>query len=350
MAHFTAIQPFVLQGTAPHVTPSLKQAFDTIFSTRVQAYRETLLGCALVRLQDRAINMRLPYINQGPGAFNGRTFDERVVNPFLQQHRIPASRGPYLSAFRRSVRFDDSTRNGLRDKIGYDAFLELITALEGMTTDANLLTFIEYLLYKFAKLREDAEVPLSRLQRISLEQFGSLITSLLNTPSGGRLPVILVVSAFRTIKEFFGLDWVIDYQGINVADSQTGVGGDITITHEDQIVFAAEVTERPLDRARVVATFNTKIAPNGIEDYLFFVRPETLAEDARQQAQPYFSQGHEVNFLEIKNWVLMALATMGKHGRGLFNDHLLRLIDEPAMPRAIKVAWNDYISDLTTSH
>ncbi len=46
----------------------------------------------------------------------------------------------------------------------------------------DLLTFIEYLLYKFAKLREDAEVPLSRLQRISLEQFGSLITSLLSTP------------------------------------------------------------------------------------------------------------------------------------------------------------------------
>jgi hypothetical protein len=98
--------------------------------------------------------------------------------------------------------------------------------------------------------------------------------------------------------------WEIDYQGINVADAASGVGGDITITHEGKIVFAAEVTERPLERARIVATFNTKIAPNGIEDYLFFVRSETLADDARQQARQYFAQGHEVNFLEIKNWVL----------------------------------------------
>ena len=195
---FAETQPFILQGTAPPVTAELEQPFQILFATNVQAYRETLLGCALARLQDRAINIRLPYMNQGPDAFNGRTLDERVVNPFLQQHRIPSSRGPYLSAFRRSVRFDASTRQGLRDKTGYDAFLELITALEGTDDDAELRGFITYLLYKFAKLREAADVPLSRLQRISLEQYESLITSLLNTPSGGRLPVILVVAAFRT--------------------------------------------------------------------------------------------------------------------------------------------------------
>ena len=143
-------------------------------------------------------------------------------------------------------------------------------------------------------------MPLSRLQRISLEQYESLITSLLNTPSGGRLPVILVVAAFRTIKDYFGLEWVIDYQGINVADAATGVGGDITITHEGRIVFAGKVTERPLERARVVATFNTKIASYGIEDYLFFVRPETLAADARQQARQYFAQGHRSIFSKSK--------------------------------------------------
>jgi hypothetical protein len=55
-----------------------------------------------------------------------------------------------------------------------------------------------------------------------------------------------------------------------------------------------------------------------------------------------------VNFLGIKNWVLMALATMGKRGRDLFNGHLIQLIDEPTMPRAVKVAWNEYVSALTS--
>lgn len=344
---FGEIQPLILEGTAPPIPAEIDPAFDIIFATHVQAYRETLLGCALARLQDRTINIRLPYVAQGENAFSGRTLDERVVNPFLQEHRIPSSRGPYLAAFRRSVRFEAVTREGLRDKIGYDAFLELITALEGMNEEADLRAFIAALLYKFAKLREASEVPLSRLQHISLEQFDTLITSLLNTPSGGRLPVMLVVAAFRTIKDYFAVNWVIDFQGINVADAAAGAGGDITITQNDLIVFAAEVTERPLERARVVATFNTKIAPNGIEDYLFFIRPDALAEDARQQGRQYFAQGIEVNFLEVKNWVLMSLATMGRRGRDLFNGHLLALLDDAAVPRGLKVAWNDYINALT---
>lgn len=347
---FAEIQPLVLAGTEPPVPGELKPHFNIIFATNVQAYRETLLGCAIARLQNRDINIRLPYMNQGQGAFNGRTLDERAVNPFFQEHRIPSSRGPYLAAFRRSVRFDAATREGLRDKTGYDAFLELIAYLEATGDDDALRAFIAFLLYKFAKLREAAEVPLSRLQRISQEQYDTLITSLLKTPSGGRLPVIIVVAALRSIKDFFGVDWEIDYQGINVADAQTGVGGDVTVRQGGRIVFAAEVTERPIERARVVATFNTKIAPNAIEDYLFFVRPETLAEDARLQARQYFAQGHEVNFLEVKNWVLQALATMGKRGRGLFNDHLMQLLDDQDMPRGIKVAWNDYVAALTAAH
>lgn len=347
---FAETQPLILAGTEPPIPDALKPHFNIVFATNVQAYRETLLGCALARLQDRAINIRLPYMNQGAGAFNGRTLDERVVNPFFQEHRIPSSRGPYLAAFRRSVRFDESPRGGLRDKTGYDAFLELIGYLETTDDDAALRVFIAYTLYKFAKLREAADVPLSRLQRISLEQFDSLITSLLHTPSGGRLPVIIVLAALRSIKDFFGVDWEIAFQGINVADAAGGAGGDITVSQGGRIVFAAEVTERPVERARVVATFNTKIAPNAIEDYLFFTPLETLAEDAQTQARQYFAQGHEVNFLDVKNWVLHSLATMGKRGRGLFNDHLMQLLDEQDMPRGIKVAWNDYIAALTAAH
>lgn len=144
------------------------------------------------------------------------------------------------------------------------------------------------------------------------------------------------------------MDWDIDYQGINVADSQSGVGGDITITQNDRIVFAAEVTERPLELSRVVSTFNTKIAPLGIENYLFFIRPEKLSEEARQQGRQYFAQGHEMNFLEIKTWVLMSLASMGKRGREMFNSHLLALIGNASIPRALKVAWNDSITAITT--
>jgi hypothetical protein len=272
--------------------------------------------------------------------------DERVVNPFLQESRIPASRGPYLNVFRRSVRFDENTRTGVKHKSGYDAFLELVSYLEATEDDADLLAFFRYLLYKFAALREAHAVPLSRLNQISLEQYGEFISGLLTVPSGGRLPVLLVVATFRSIKEFFNLDWEIESQGINVADAAAGVGGDITISMAGQVLLSAEVTERDIDRNRVAATFNTKIAPNAIDDYLFFVRLAGVDPSARILARQYFTQGHEVNFLEIKEWILMSLATMGRRGRHRFNKILVELLDSPEIPRNVKVGWNNQIAAL----
>jgi hypothetical protein len=122
-----------------------------------------------------------------------------------------------LSTFRRGIQFDEGTTRGVRDIKGYRAFLELVGYLERTEDDQALLHFLRYLLLMFVRLREAAVVPLTRLQRISLEQYGVLISGLLATPSGGRFPVLLVTAAFSTIKHFFGLDWEVTAQGINVA-------------------------------------------------------------------------------------------------------------------------------------
>jgi hypothetical protein len=254
-----------------------------------------------------------------------------------------------LSAFRRGIRFDEETKKGLRDLEGYDAFLSLISYLEITEDDEALVQFLRYLLYRFAALREAAIVPLTKLQRISLEQYGSLISGLLATPSGGRFPVLLVVAALYAIRDFFGLGWAVEYQGINVADAAAGAGGDITVSSADRVVFAVEVTERPLDRDRVVATFNTKIAPKGIEDYLFFVPIPQLSYAARAQARQYFTQGHEVNFLGVRDWIIMSLATMGAKGRSLFNQHLMDLLEATDVPKSVKMGWNTQVDQLLAS-
>lgn len=336
-----------LEGSVPVVPDAIVGACQIIFESSTQAFREVLLGCVLARIQDQKINIRKPYVKQGRNAFNGRTLDERVVNPFLHDKRIPSSKGPYLSTFRRSVQFDEKTRKGVRDVKGYDVFLTLISYLE-KASPAAIQSLLVYLLYCFVKLREAADVPLAKIQRMSLDQYDILITGLLESASGGRYPVLLVVATFKSIKEFFNLDWEISYQGINVADAAAGAGGDITITARGRVLMAAEVTERPVERSRVVATFNTKIAPAGIEDYLFFAKLSRVASDAKQQANQYFSQGHELNFIEIKDWILQALGTMGRTGRSIFNRTLLELLDEPEIPRGLKVTWNEQIAKLTT--
>ncbi|MGH9908049.1 MAG: restriction endonuclease, SacI family [Pyrinomonadaceae bacterium] len=312
----------------------------TLFASATQSYREALLGCGLARLLDRSINIRRIYINQGADAFNGRTLDERVVNPFLHDHMVPSSRGPYLAVFRRNVELRPETGAGLRDKAGYAAVLDVVDALETAEPD-NARAIVLCLLYGFVAMRETATISLARISRLSLEQYDALIANLLQVQSRGLIPVLLVVAMLHTIKACYSLTWDIEWHGINVADRASGAGGDITVKKGRNILLAIEITERPIDRARIVSTFTTKIVRGGIEDYLFVYGSALPSEEARQAARTYFSQGHEINFLEVREWIVNNLATLGARCRSLFTRQILTLFETPEVPAKVKVAWND---------
>ncbi len=306
----------------------------TLFASATQSYREALLGCGLARLLDRSINIRRIYINQGADAFNGRTLDERVVNPFLHDHMVPSSRGPYLAVFRRNVELRPETGAGLRDKAGYAAVLDVVDALETAEPD-NARAIVLCLLYGFVAMRETATISLARISRLSLEQYDALIANLLQVQSRGLIPVLLVVAMLHTIKACYSLTWDIEWHGINVADRASGAGGDITVKKGRNILLAIEITERPIDRARIVSTFTTKIVRGGIEEYLFVYGSALPSEEARQAARTYFSQGHEINFLEVREWIVNNLATLGARCRSLFTRQILTLFETPEVPAKV---------------
>lgn len=299
-ATFTYVEQQVSEGRIPIAGAKLAAAADVIFSSKTSAYRETLLGCILARLTDGSVNVRTPYANQAADAFSGRAPDERVVNPFLQSKRIPCSKGPYLSVFRRNVRFDRETRKGVMDKSAYDAFDSFLSGIEETRGDEVMRGVLAFALYRFLLLREESFVEVTNLTRISLTQYELLLSDMIATPSGGRIPVILVLATFRML-------------------------------------------------SRVQSTFRTKISPLGIEDYLFFVDLQKVDSQAKKQAHNYFAQGHEVNFLDFKNWILMTLATVGGRGRALFNSHLISQLTTPSVPKAVKLAWNNALETLTAS-
>lgn len=343
----TDAQDGMLRGEQPAVPPEVREAVDALFESRTQAFRETALGCVLAVICNPDVDVTLPYIGQGPRAYSGRSLDERAVNPFLHSNQIPASRGPFLAVFRRDVKFVASTGTGLRDKVTYEKFLDLLTYAQGASA-AGRTSLLCYLVYRFLLLREQTNVPLARLQRLSVEQYGRVLDILLGTPSGGLFPVLLSVAMLKTINEYYGLNWNVTYQGINEADAASGAGGDITVSTGDRIEFAVEVTERVVDQARVVATFNTKIAPYNIEDYIFFIGSKEPSREAREQARQYFAQGHEVNFVAIRHWIIMGLVTLGVRGRHCFTEQLMAQLTEAGMPQALRVAWNQCVNEILT--
>lgn len=308
-----------------------------LFASSVQSYREALLGCCIARVLDDEIDICLPYINQGNAAYNGRTLDERVINPFLHAHEIPASKGPFLATFRRNVSFTRETGRGLRDTAGYDAMLAYIALLRDAASRDSRRALTILLLYFFIALRDASHVTLARIARLSLDQQHRLVDALLATPSGGLLPVLLAVALFQTLNACHGLDWAIQWQGINVADRASGAGGDITICKDEKILLAVEVTERPVERARVVSTFNTKISRHAIRDYLFLVTREPSA-DARNAAGQYFAQGHDVSFLDIKTWIVHVLGTIGTDCRQLFTQKIPGLARPALGPGGVESA------------
>jgi hypothetical protein len=328
------------------VSKIVEEAAEILFASSTQSCREALLGCALARHMDEDIDITLPYMNQGDDAFNGRTLDERVINPFLHEHEIPSSKGPYLAAFRRSVTFTPATQKGMRDKNAFGAMLTIIDQLRaGDEEDAK--SYLLYLLSKFIELREKSHIALAQIKRLSIDQYSDLIDKLLHMPSGGLLPVLLTVAMFTALKEAYELPWEIESQGINVADAASGAGGDVTVSVEGETIIAVEVTERTIDESRVRSTYRTKILPNKIDDYLFLFSGDSPSENARTRAASYFAQGHEVNFFPLHPWIMTFLTTLGADGRSVFTNCIIEALDKNEVSATIKVAWNDIVGELT---
>ena len=322
-----------------------KMNLDTIFSSRTQSYREALLGCAVAKYQDLRCNVRHPYVKQGKDAFNGRSLDEKVINPFLVSKQIPCSKGPYLATFRRNVTFSVETRRGLRDKEGFDSFLSLLSTFENIDNKDEAKTVIIALLKCFIDLREQSLIRLIPIQRLRIDQYRLFLDKLQRQQSGGVIPMLLTDAIFSTINDQIEAGWTIKRQEINAADGATGAPGDITIYKDGQILKAIEVTERTIDRIRVDSTFSTKITLNNTVEYLFaytHVRPN---DDALERAKLYFAQGYNINFVSVTELTAHILLVSDDTFRKAYNEKMFKLFDSEDVHATIKIAWNDALTE-----
>lgn len=326
-----------------------KEALETIFSSKTQSYREALLGCAVAKYQDINCNIRHPYVKQGPDAFNGRTLDEKAINPFLFSKQIPCSKGPYLATFRRSVGFTEETRDGLRDKEGFDAMLSLISTLEAASKNDEVEAIIVALMKYFIDLREHSLVRLVPIRRLRIDQYRRFLNKLEHQQSGGLIPMLLTDAIFSTINNQMGAGWTIKRQEINAADGATGTPGDITIYKGHTIFKAIEVTERPIDGSRIDSTFSTKITLNNASEYLFVYTNDLPKESALERAKAYFAQGYNINFVSITDLTMNILISGDESFRNVYNEILFNLFNSQHVQATIKVAWNNALTEAMQS-
>jgi hypothetical protein len=319
-------------------------ATERLFKSKTQAYREVLVGCAIARIINQQIDIRLPAVAYGEDAYSGRSITEGAVTPFLRERFIPISSSPFLSAVRGGARFMRGGQPRIqRDKVGFDALVAVVDYLRALPPN-EVKSYLRYLLVRFIELRESGSIALKRIAKPNLEQLARLIEGMLTVKSGGRIPAILATALFQTISECHALGWEVEFQGINVADKSSGAVGDITIRKSGAIILGVEVTERPIDQARVTLTFNQKVSPNALADYLFITttKPEKEAIDA---ARSYTGVGHEMNFVPLAPWVIHNLATVGPVCRATFQAKVIDLINAQATSADLRVAWNNKMDE-----
>ncbi len=314
-------------------------ATTILFKSNTQAYREALVGCAIARILDPQIDIRLPATEHGENAFSGRSLAERVITPFMQGKSIPVSVAPYLSSIRGGARFVEGGEPRIqRDKPSFAALVNVVDYLRNHG-DLECRRYLRYILRCFIELRETGNISLKRIAQPSLVQLDSLIRGLLDVKSGGRISSFLATAMFQTLSDCHNLGWKVEFQGINVADKASGAVGDITIQKNGELILGVEVTERPISQARVTLTFDQKVAPAELADYLFVTtaKPE---EQAVAAARSYTAVGHEMNFVCLPKWIFCNLATIGPKCRIIFQDKMIELCQSVGVPAELKLAWN----------
>lgn len=168
--------------------PAIIKATQRLFLSETQAYRDALPSCAIARIIDPEIDIRLPAIAYGENAFSGRSLAEKVVTPFLRDRFVPTSAAPFLSAIRGGAKFMKGGEPRIqRDKEGFAALVGIVSYLRELDGEA-VKNYLRYLLRCFIVLRESHHITLKRISKPNLEQLTRLIEGMLTVKSGGRIP------------------------------------------------------------------------------------------------------------------------------------------------------------------
>ncbi len=272
-----------------------------------------LMSCLLAKLDKPDIDPRKPYTEiGGADSFSGRTYDERYLTKFINEHRLPVNQTTaFLTPTLRNI---DHPLTSDRDLIGrprdlYKKTLELLEDVAEQRVAPDLL-FIEtvrvLLLMRDEKMARMASL-LKALERtdgalpLSSEAIVTLITQHLACKNSSRLPVLVVAAAYEAAGTRLS-EKVLPLNSHNAADLQTGSSGDVEIClmDEDLVVTAYEmkmkcVTHDDIDAA---VTKITKM-PNKIHNYLF-VTTDAIDPIVSQYAATFYEKtdGTEIAILD----------------------------------------------------
>lgn len=314
----------ILQGIQQRATASMNASVitDTVIRERVdyvcrcmsnRAGVRLLMSCLLGKLDKPNIDPRKPYTEiGGADSFSGRTYDERHLTKFINEHRLPVN--PTTAFLTPTLRNIDHPLTTDRELVGRprDLYIKTIELLEDVALQrvAADVLFVEtvrvLLLLRDEKLARMASL-LGALERtegalpLSSEAIVTLINQHLACKNASRLPVLVVAAAYQAAGARLS-ESMLPLNSHNAADLQTGSFGDVEICliGEDSVVTAYEMKMKRVTQDDIEAAV-TKIAraQNKIHNYLF-VTTDVIDPIVTEYAASFYEKtdGTEIAILD----------------------------------------------------
>lgn len=315
-----------------------------------------LMSCLLGKIDKPNIDPRKPYTEiGGEDCFSGRTYDERYLTTFINEHRLPVNpTTAFLTPTLRNINHPLTTDRELvgRPRDLYKKTVELLEDVASQRIQADVLlveTVRVLMVLRDEKLARMASL-LDALDRttdalpLSSESIVNLISQHLACKNASRLPVLVVAAAYETVGSRLS-ESVLPLKSHNAADLQTGSLGDVEIClmDDDSIVTVYEMKMKRVTRDDIDAAV-TKItrSANAIQNYLF-VTTDKIDPEIKYYADTLYERtnGTEIAIIDCIGFLRHFLHLFHRSRTEYLNAYQNLVVNEPdsAVNQTLKEAF-----------
>lgn len=302
-----------------------------------------LMSCLLAKIHNPELDIRKPYTEiEGDDAYSGRFYDERYVELFIHKYKLPCNpTTAYLTpAFRNLDRLltPDLVLVG-RPREVYVFALEVLNAVHtNIEKPENILReIIRFLLIIKAEDEQRMEQLISELKQaddilpLAAEEIVTLLSQHLNCKGSSRLPVLIVASAYQTIKDQTGeINKLLESH--NAADKQTGSLGDVEITfiNDDRVITCYEMKDKRVTKTDIdVALQKLSKAKGKIDNYIFITADVIEIQVTEYAASLYEKTGIEFAVLDCIGFIRHYLHFFHRQRNKFLNIYQSMVLAEP---------------------
>lgn len=302
-----------------------------------------LMSCLLAKAHNSKVDIRKPYTEiDGDDTYSGRFYDERYVELLVHKYKLPCNpTTAYLTpAFRNLDRLltTDLVLVGRPREVYVNALQILDYVYTKKEKPENVLQeILRFLLVIKAEDELRMKQLIADLKQaddilpLASEEIVMLLTQHLNCKGSSRLPVLIVASAYQTVKDQIGEENRI-LAAHNAADKQTGSIGDVEITliNDERIVTCYEMKDKRVTKTDIdVALQKLSKTKSKIDNYIFITTDVIEIEVTEYAKSLYEKTGVEFAVLDCIGFVRHFLHFFHRQRNQFLNLYQAMVLAEP---------------------